>query len=35
MYPPEVGYGEVLPAVSDDTEAVHVCQTGVHGGEPR
>lgn len=34
LYPPEVGCGEVLPAVSDDAEAVHVCQAGVYGGEP-
>lgn len=35
LYPPEVRRGEVLPAVSDDAEAVHVCQAGVHGGKPR
>lgn len=35
LYPPEVRRGEVLPAVSDDQEAVHVCQAGVHGGKPR
>ena len=35
LYPPEVEHGEVLPAVSDDQEALHVRQAGVHGGEPR
>ena len=35
LYPPEVRCGEVLPALSNDEEAFHICQAGVHGGEPR